>query len=77
MSGPDRGRRAGRRLQGQTKNLALATLAFAISFWAWNMIAPLGVRYTEELGLDVRPEVAAGRDAGAGRARSAGSWPAP
>src|SRR6478752_8758840 len=37
--------------QGQTKNLALATLAFAISFWAWNMIAPLGVRYTEELGL--------------------------
>jgi NNP family nitrate/nitrite transporter-like MFS transporter len=38
-------------LQGQTKNLALATLAFAISFWAWNMIAPLGVRYTEQLGL--------------------------
>src|SRR6478752_8195874 len=37
--------------QGQTKNLALATLAFAISFWAWNMIAPLGVRYTESLGL--------------------------
>jgi NNP family nitrate/nitrite transporter-like MFS transporter len=37
--------------QGQTKNLALATLAFTISFWAWNMIAPLGVRYTEELGL--------------------------
>src|SRR6478609_1433995 len=37
--------------RGQTKNLALATLAFAISFWAWNMIAPLGVRYTESLGL--------------------------
>jgi MFS transporter, NNP family, nitrate/nitrite transporter len=37
--------------QGQAKNLALATLAFTISFWAWNMIAPLGVRYTEELGL--------------------------
>ena len=36
---------------GQYKNLALATLAFAISFWAWNMIAPLGVRYTEQLGL--------------------------
>ena len=33
-------------LQGQTKNLALATLAFAISFWAWNMIAPLGVQIT-------------------------------
>lgn len=37
--------------QGQSKNLALATLAFAISFWAWNMIAPLGVRYTEAMGL--------------------------
>jgi MFS transporter, NNP family, nitrate/nitrite transporter len=37
--------------QGQAKNLALATLAFAISFWAWNMIAPLGVRYTEAMGL--------------------------
>jgi NNP family nitrate/nitrite transporter-like MFS transporter len=36
---------------GQAKNLALATLAFAVSFWAWNMIAPLGVRYTEDLGL--------------------------
>src|SRR5262245_24933193 len=37
--------------QGQAKNLALATLAFAISFWAWNMIAPLAVRYTDDLGL--------------------------
>src|SRR5262245_7363012 len=37
--------------QGQAKNLGLATLAFAISFWAWNMIAPLGVRYTESMGL--------------------------
>ncbi len=36
---------------GQARNLALATLAFAISFWAWNLIAPLGVRYTESLGL--------------------------
>jgi NNP family nitrate/nitrite transporter-like MFS transporter len=33
------------------KNLALATWAFAISFWAWNMIAPLGVRYATDLGL--------------------------
>lgn len=32
-------------------NLLLATLAFAISFWAWNLIGPLGVRYTAELGL--------------------------
>lgn len=36
---------------GQAKNLALATLAFATSFWAWNMVAPLGVRYAGELGL--------------------------
>lgn len=36
---------------GQGLNLFLATLAFAISFWAWNLIGPLGVRYTEELGL--------------------------
>ncbi|MDH2416358.1 MFS transporter [Nocardioides sp. CER19] len=35
----------------QMRNLALATWAFAISFWAWNMIAPLGVRYTDALGL--------------------------
>jgi NNP family nitrate/nitrite transporter-like MFS transporter len=37
--------------QGQTKNLVLATVAFTISFWAWNMIAPLGVRYAGEMGL--------------------------
>ncbi|MAU84442.1 MFS transporter [Gordonia sp. Z-3] len=36
---------------GQTLNLALATLAFCISFWAWNLIAPLGVRYAEVLHL--------------------------
>jgi MFS transporter, NNP family, nitrate/nitrite transporter len=36
---------------GQARNLALATLAFAISFWAWNLIAPLGVRYAEAMGL--------------------------
>ncbi len=29
----------------QTKNLVLATVAFAITFWAWNLIAPLGVFY--------------------------------
>ena len=38
-------------LRGQGRNLALATLAFAISFWAWNLIAPLGVYYTEQLDL--------------------------
>lgn len=36
---------------GRGRNLALATLAFAISFWAWNIIAPLGVRYAEQLDL--------------------------
>src|SRR6476620_1648574 len=39
-------------LGGQTKNLVVATAAFAISFWAWNMIAPLAVTYTQEMGLD-------------------------
>lgn len=37
--------------RGRTKNLVLALWAFAISFWAWNVIGPLGVRYAGELGL--------------------------
>ena len=37
--------------QGQATNLALATAAFAVSFWAWNMIAPLAVRYADDMGL--------------------------
>ena len=36
---------------GQTRNLALATLVFATTFWAWNLVAPLGVRYAEQFGL--------------------------
>jgi NNP family nitrate/nitrite transporter-like MFS transporter len=36
---------------GQNKNLVLALLGFTITFWAWNIIAPLGVRYSTELGL--------------------------
>lgn len=38
----------------QTLNLVLATAAFAITFWAWNLIAPLGVFYAgpDELNLD-------------------------
>ncbi len=36
---------------GQMRQLGLATLAFAITFWAWNLIAPLGVLYTAEFGL--------------------------
>src|SRR6476620_6352226 len=35
----------------QTRNLLLALLAFTITFWAWNLIGPLGVRYAAELGL--------------------------
>lgn len=35
----------------QTLNLTLATLAFTISFWAWNVVAPLGAQYAEDLGL--------------------------
>lgn len=36
---------------GQGLNLFLATLAFGISFWAWNLIGPLGVRYSDILNL--------------------------
>ena len=38
-------------LPGRTKNLLLALLAFTITFWAWNMVAPLAVQYTAEMGL--------------------------
>lgn len=37
--------------QGQAKNLAIATLASTIGFWGWNMIAPLAVRYAEDMSL--------------------------
>lgn len=39
-------------LSGRGRNLGLALLSFTITFWAWNMIAPLAVRYADELGLD-------------------------
>ncbi|RKS07231.1 NNP family nitrate/nitrite transporter-like MFS transporter [Nocardiopsis sp. Huas11] len=32
-------------------NLALATAAFALTFWAWNLVAPLSRTYTEHLDL--------------------------
>ena len=38
-------------MSAQLKNLILATWAFTISFWAWNMIGPLGIRYASDLGL--------------------------
>ena len=31
--------------------LALATLGFAVNFWAWALLSPLGTRYKELLGL--------------------------
>ncbi|GED99443.1 MFS transporter [Gordonia crocea] len=37
----------------QTRNLALATTAFTITFWAWNLIAPLGVFYANPLQMDL------------------------
>ncbi|ACZ84913.1 MFS transporter [Streptosporangium roseum] len=37
--------------KGQTVNLALATAAFAITFWAWNLIGPLAGSYSRQLGL--------------------------
>jgi NNP family nitrate/nitrite transporter-like MFS transporter len=39
-------------LTGRTKNLLLALLAFTMTFWAWNLVAPLAVQYTAEMGLD-------------------------
>jgi MFS transporter, NNP family, nitrate/nitrite transporter len=38
-------------LKGQNRNLALATFAFAVTFWAWNIIGPLAVRYTDSMHL--------------------------
>lgn len=42
---PARGGSAGR-------NLALATAAFALMFWAWNLIGPLATTYAADLELD-------------------------
>lgn len=36
---------------GQMRNLALATWAFCMTFWAWNLIGPLGVLYTTQFDL--------------------------
>ena len=32
-------------------NLALATAAFALTFWAWNLVGPLSKTYSEQLSL--------------------------
>jgi MFS transporter, NNP family, nitrate/nitrite transporter len=31
--------------------LAVATIGFAVNFWAWALISPLGAFFTEKLGL--------------------------
>ncbi|NJP89847.1 NarK/NasA family nitrate transporter [Nonomuraea sp. FMUSA5-5] len=37
--------------KGQVRNLALATAAFAVTFWAWNLIGPLSGSYSRMLHL--------------------------
>lgn len=37
---------------GAGKALALATLALAVNFWAWNLLAPLAPRYRDLLDLE-------------------------
>ncbi len=34
-----------------TRQLALATLAFTVCFYAWSLLGPLGPDFQEELGL--------------------------
>jgi NNP family nitrate/nitrite transporter-like MFS transporter len=38
-------------MTGRTLALALATLGFAVNFWAWSLLSPLAPRYQELLGL--------------------------
>lgn len=40
------------RPRGQGVNLALATIAFAVNFWAWNLIGPLSATYSKALDLN-------------------------
>src|SRR5215208_2355711 len=36
---------------GRGRALALATVGFAVNFWAWSLLSPLAPRYQELLGL--------------------------
>ncbi|WP_329616358.1 MFS transporter [Streptomyces brevispora] len=36
---------------GAYRNLAMATIGFALTFWAWNLIAPMSGDYKDRLGL--------------------------
>ncbi|MCX4677432.1 MFS transporter [Streptomyces sp. NBC_01433] len=42
---------AGRQSSAAYRNLAVATIGFALTFWAWNLIAPMSGDYKERLGL--------------------------
>nr|BFE87473.1 hypothetical protein GCM10020093_100740 [Planobispora longispora] len=64
--------------RGQGTNLALATAAFTITFWAWNLIGPLARTYSRQLDLSptqtsmlVAIPVLVGSWAGS----PSGSWP--
>ncbi|WP_304455242.1 nitrate/nitrite transporter [Nocardiopsis sp. YSL2] len=45
------GERAPAPVRGAATNLALATLAFTMTFWAWNLVGPLSKTYSEALDL--------------------------
>lgn len=47
----EKGERARRRPGTAGRNLALATAAFTLTFWAWNLIGPLSRTYSENLQL--------------------------
>ncbi|GAB3482563.1 MFS transporter [Nocardiopsis coralliicola] len=48
---PSGTRPAAQTAPGAGANLALATAAFALTFWAWNLIGPLSKTYSGQLGL--------------------------
>ena len=39
---------------GATRNLVLATVGFAIAFWAWALLSPLGPRLQEDLSVSAQ-----------------------
>ncbi len=51
QAGSPGGSRAGSPDRQPMVMLALATLGFAVNFWAWALLSPLGTRYKELLGL--------------------------
>ena len=40
---------------GRGLALALATVGFAVNFWAWSLLSPLAPRYQEQLRLSPWP----------------------